>query len=62
MMSAWSCVTAQSIPWMITEPYAELALPKTFIPMSDAPGAMPRTVMLQPGGSGWAGLTKVERS
>jgi hypothetical protein len=37
-------------------------LPNTFMPISDAPGATPRTVMLQPGGSGCAGFTNVDRS
>jgi hypothetical protein len=60
-MSAWSCVTAQSRPWMITE-VNEPPSPNTFMPISEAPGATPRTRMLQPGGSGCAGLTKVERS
>ena len=57
-MSAWSTVSAQSRPSRIVELKAALALPNTFIPISDAPGAIPRTVMLQPAGSGWAGLTK----
>ena len=38
------------------------ALPKTFSPTMLAPGAMPRMVMLQPAGSGWAVLTYLDRS
>src|SRR3954468_8475335 len=55
-MSAWSTVTAQSRPWRIVE-LNDPPSPKTFIPISDAPGATPRTVIVQPGGSGCAGLT-----
>src|SRR5689334_22996336 len=62
MMSAWSWVTAQSMPWMITLVYADETAPNTFMPISEAPGATPRTVMLQPGGSGCAGLTKFDTS
>lgn len=36
---------------------AVLALPKTLRPIRLAPGAMPRTVIVQPAGSGCAGLT-----
>src|SRR6185503_9218069 len=41
-MSAWSTVSAQSRPSRIVELKAALALPNTFIPISDAPGAIPR--------------------
>ena len=48
--------------WMKREVGAVLELPNTFSPTRLAPGAMPRTVMLQPGGSGCAGLTNWLRS
>ena len=41
---------------------AVLELPNTFSPIRLAPGATPRTWMLQPAGSGWAALTKLARS
>src|SRR5215471_303574 len=57
----WSCSTAQSIAWMMVESNAP-PVPKTLRATRLAPGAMPLTRMVQPGGSGWAGLTKVLRS
>ena len=61
-MSAWSCETAQSSPCSTVESKDWLELPNTFMPISDAPGAMPSTRMLQPLGSGCAGVLKVEMS
>src|SRR5215475_2919429 len=55
-------LTAYSMAWMNREVGAELELPKTFRPIRLAPGAMPTIRMLQPGGSGCAGFTKLDRS
>ncbi len=48
-MSGWSWETAQSRPWSTVESKVKLELPNTFMPISEAPGAMPRIWMLQPG-------------
>ena len=48
--------------WMMTELMAKLDEPKTLMPTSEAPGATPRTVMLQPGGSGCAEFTNCDTS
>ena len=61
-MLTWSCRTAHSMPWMIVELKNPAFGPERFITARLAPGAMPSILMLQPGGSGWAGLTKPDRS
>src|SRR3984893_7551043 len=48
--------------WMICELKNPGLGPATFSTARLAPGAMPLILMLQPGGSGWAGLTKPDRS
>ena len=58
----WSCRTAHSTAWMICELKKPALLPATFSTARLAPGAMPLILMLQPGGSGCAGLTKLDRS
>src|SRR5215472_4190542 len=57
----WSCSTAQSIAWITVESNAP-PVPKTLRLTRLAPGAMPLMRMVQPGGSGCAGLTNVLRS
>ena len=56
MTSTWSFVTAQSRACKIAELNANPPAGKTFSPTSEAPGAMPRTRILQPAGSGCAGI------
>jgi len=58
----WSCRTAHSIAWMICELKKPGALPATFSTARLAPGAMPSILMVQPAGSGCAGLTKPDKS
>jgi hypothetical protein len=48
--------------WMKRDVGALFELPNTLRPMRLAPGATPRTRMLQPGGNGCAGFTKFDRS
>src|SRR5215211_7477669 len=55
-------VTAYSTACTSSELNATLLEPNTLRPTSEAPGATPRTLMVQPAGSGWAELTKVDRS
>ncbi len=46
----------------MTEVNAPAAWPNTLIPTRDALGDTPRMTTLHPAGSGWAGLTYLERS
>ncbi len=58
----WSTMTAHWTAWRIVELKTAEPLPKASIIATSAPGAMPSILMLQPGGSGCAGLTNCDRS
>ena len=58
----WSCTTAHWTAWMIWLLKKPALGPATFSTARLAPGAMPSILMLHPGGSGCAGLTKFARS
>src|SRR5215469_17966857 len=60
--STWSTFTAHSMAWMIWELKKPGAGPDTLSAAMLAPGATPRIRIVQPGGSGWAGLTNEDRS
>ena len=55
-------VTAYWTAWMIWELKTAALSPPKFSTARLAPGAMPSILMLQPGGSGCAGLTNSDRS
>ena len=61
-MLTWSCRTAHWIAWMIVELKNPGPEPCMFMTARLTPGAMPSILMLQPAGSGCAGLTNPDRS